>query len=634
MAIADRSAAQQGLAVLALALLMACIWSMTHRYRELAADAEIYAVQALSKLHPALANDIYLQNASQDRYTVFSWFYSKLMAVLGLHRAALCLYVVCSAWFLVAAWGLLRRLSDTRTAWLALALLMILIGRYGSYGVFRFSEEYLTARSLAEAMTVTALACFFGGARAWAVAIAMAAMFVHPLMALPGVFLLLCLWAPPRVSINVAMAGICLAGLVALLALHMARPSGLLALIDGTWLEVVRERSQFLFLQLWRAVDWNSNAQPFASLALTLLVVPDRRICRLAAAAMLVGASGLCVALIASTIGPAAILLQGQAWRWVWITSFAAILLLAPTLLCMWRDEKCGPACAMLLLSGAVCAALNIWACFALTMLLWLARPYITVRIAQQLRWAALILALVLIAWTIANAWTIARSPSPEAGREPLFLASMRNIFGLPLACLALSGLSWWWISTRRSVWAVATAGMAFAAVAALALPGALKQSGTYGTGAEIKAYADWRNAIPAGSNVAVIGVHNSASFVWFTLDRADYLSIDQSSGVVFSRATAEEVMRRSRVLEPLQQPSWKVMTYIARAARGEKVDEEQDLPLTATALIRMCRDAELSFMIARESVGFDPLQHTQPGAYKDWYLYDCRRVRPQGRAA
>ncbi len=262
MAVADRSAVQQGLVALALTLLMAGIWSLTHRYHELSADAELYALQALAKLRPALAADIYLQNASQDRYTVFSWFYAKVMAQLGLHQAARCLYFICSAWFLAAAWFLMRRLSDARTAWLALVLLMIQVGHYGSYGVFRFSEEFLTARSLAEALIVTALACFFGGARAWAGAIAAAAMFIHPLMALPGLLLLLCLWAPPRLSIQGALAGICLAGLIALTALVAARPTGVLALMDGTWLAVVRERSQFLFLQLWRASDWKTNALP------------------------------------------------------------------------------------------------------------------------------------------------------------------------------------------------------------------------------------------------------------------------------------------------------------------------------------------------------------------------------------
>ena len=634
MAVADRSAAQQGLAALALTLLMAGIWSMTHRYRELSADAELYAVQALAKLHPALATDVYLQNASQDRYTVFSWFYSKVMAQLGLHQAARCLYVACSAWSLAAAWFLMRRLSDARIASLSVVLLMILVGHYGAYGVFRFSEEYLTARSVAEAMSVTALACFFGGARVWAVAIAVAAMFIHPLMALPGLFLLVCLWAPPRLSINAALAGICAAGLLALTAQFAARPAGFLALIDGTWLAVVRERSQFLFLQLWRSADWKTNALPFASLALTLLVVPDQRMRRLAVASMLVGASGLCVAFIASTIGPAAILLQGQAWRWVWIPSFTAIVLLGPTFLWLWRNEKCGPACAMLILCGTTFVAVNIWACLALTLLLWLMRARIPDRIAHLLRWAALALALVLIAWTLGNIWMIAHSPSPEGGREPALAAALRNILGLPTACLMVCGLSWWWVSTRRSLWTVGFASVAFGVLAALALPGALKQITTVGTDAEIKDYADWRNAIPAGSNVAVAGVHNSASFVWFTLGRADYLSIDQSSGVVFSRATAEEIKRRSEVLEPLQQPSYKIMSYLARAARGEKVDEERDKPLTAAALIDMCHDKEIDFLIARESVGFDPLRHTLPGAYKDWYLYDCRHVRFSGRPA
>ena len=102
----------------------------------------------------------------------------------------------------------------------------------------------------------------------------------------------------------------------------------------------------------------------------------------------------------------------------------------------------------------------------------------------------------------------------------------------------------------------------------------------------------------------------------------------------MFSRATAEAIKRRAAVLEPLQQPSYKVMTSLARAARGEKVDEEQDKPLTAAALIAMCHDKELDFLIARDPVGFDPLRHMLPGAYKDWYLYDCHHVRSSGQPA
>src|SRR5450432_3123847 len=133
MASADRSSAQQGFAALALTLLMVCIWSMAHRYRELSGDGELYAMQALAKLHTNLATDIYLQNTSQDRYTVFSWLYAKLIGAVGLHRAGLGLFVTCTAWFLAASWGLSRRLAPAGIAWLSVILLMILVGRYGSY---------------------------------------------------------------------------------------------------------------------------------------------------------------------------------------------------------------------------------------------------------------------------------------------------------------------------------------------------------------------------------------------------------------------------------------------------------------------------------------------------------------------
>ena len=110
-----------------------------------------------------------------------------------------------------------------------------------------------------------------------------------------------------------------------------------LVVMDVAWLEVVRERSQFLLLQFWRANDWSLNARPFLSLSLGVLVIDDARVRKIGAAAMLVGATGLMLALIASLVGPVAILLQGQAWRWVWVTSFASVLLLAPTLRALWR---------------------------------------------------------------------------------------------------------------------------------------------------------------------------------------------------------------------------------------------------------------------------------------------------------
>ncbi len=112
--------------------------------------------------------------------------------------------------------------------------------------------------------------------------------------------------------------------------------------------------------------------------------------------------------------------------------------------------------------------------------------------------------------------------------------------------------------------------------------------------------------------------------FVWFTLVRPNYLAVDQSSGVVFSRATAIEVRRRSEVLAPLMDPNWKILTGL-RAKPGFKSETR---PLTPKNLIQVCADPQLGFVISHDKVGFDPLRHEHAGAWKDWNLYDCRKVR------
>jgi hypothetical protein len=258
----------------------------------------------------------------------------------------------------------------------------------------------------------------------------------------------------------------------------------------------------------------------------------------------------------------------------------------------------------------------------------------ISERIAGLLRWAALVLAIVLVGWTCANAWTILGSTSPEPGHDPVWLAFTRNVLGLQTATLMLSGVAWAWLSTRRSLWVPAIACLPLGALAAATLAGAMKEISTVGTPAEIAAFTDWRNAIPATGNVAIIGVRDSAAFAWFTLDRPSYLSVNQSSGVVFSRATALEVKRRSEVLAPLVDPSWKVMTFLARKAGAGDAPADKDKPLTSAALISLCVDSQLDFVMAREFAGFEPLRHNQAGRYQGWYLYDCRRVRKAGAPA
>jgi hypothetical protein len=164
-------------------------------------------------------------------------------------------------------------------------------------------------------------------------------------------------------------------------------------------------------------------------------------------------------------------------------------------------------------------------------------------------------------------------------------------------------------------------------ALSICAFPAAFKQPRTLAATADIREFEDWANVIPPSSTVLVAPPRDVGAFVWFTLDRPNYLTLNQSSGVVFSRTTALEVRRRSEVLLPLMDPDWKILTDLTKSDGGRK-KLGATRPLTAKNLVAVCADPQLGFVISPEKVGFDPLRHEHAGGWKDWNLYDCRKVR------
>jgi hypothetical protein len=562
------------------------LWSIKHHYLGLGGDARLYAVQALARIHPNLGNDLYLKNASQDSFTLFSSLYAPCIVLIGLGNAALTLTLAFKILFFTASWVLGRHLLQGACAFRAVALLILIPGVYGAFGVFQYAEDWLTARSAAEALVVTAIACSICGRRLSGLLIACGAMALHPLMALPGLLWLVCLWLPLRLSALAAAAGILLVLAIASIASWTPLMGHLAVVMDAAWLEVVRERSQFLLLQFWRAGDWSQNARPFLSLSLSILAIDDARVRKIGATAILIGAAGLMLALIASLVGPVAILLQGQAWRWVWVTSFASVLLLVPTLRALWRPDRCGPLCVPLMICGWMFSTIGGTICLAFALTLWLVRDFMKDRVAMYHRDMGT--RLESLSLTAVAAFTNRGKPRP--------IVLSLTTAGLVAACL-------------------------------YSMPRALHDSTRVGTVAESDAYSDWRRAIPPDANVWIAPVRNSAAFAWFTLQRPSYLTVDQSSGVVFSRATALEVKRRSQVLLPLLDPDWRLLSNMAQAHSSGGKSATSVRPLTPERLRSVCRDPQLNFVVAAENVGLDPLRHARPGGQQDWYLYDCRIV-------
>ena len=271
----------------AMTVLLAVIWCLNHRYLGFSHDAQVYAIQALAKVDTNLSGDLFFQHTSQDQYTIFSRIYAFFIRSFGLADAAVSLMVVFTVWFYVAGWALARNLFDRDKAWLAVVLPMVTIGYYGAFKVFHYSEEFLTARLPAEALVVTALACCAGGRRGWGLLIALFALFVHPLIALPGLLVIIGMWLPLNVTLWGAGFG-CLSALaLALFAVSYAPAGHLLKVMDPQWTAIVTERSEFLYPQMWLASDWFLNLRGLLCLAVIGTAVENERARRLCVVAIL-----------------------------------------------------------------------------------------------------------------------------------------------------------------------------------------------------------------------------------------------------------------------------------------------------------------------------------------------------------
>jgi hypothetical protein len=602
-------------------------WALLRGYHGLLGDAQLYAFQALARIHPPLAHDLYLQNTSQDQFTIFSPAYAWFIELLGVEPAARSLTLLFTTWFLAASWVAARSLTNSDGAWLAVIFLLIADGSYGGSGVFRIAEQFLTARLPAEALIATSLACLLRGSKVLAAATAAAALLIHPLIALPGLLLVMCIVVPIRASLLGAAASVIAGLFIAFCAVHLTWMAKLFPIMDPTWLSIVQERSQFLFLRFWSFRDWEINARPFFYLAFIAFATQGNRARRICVAAVIVGATGLAVALIADAIGPVAILLQGQAWRWVWIAVFVGALLLPATVLHIWPDQKCGPLCAVLLLLGLTLPAANGTACVSLSLILWLMRPYFTIRAVLVLRLIFLGLALAVAAWVAFHALKIAWPAFHKPGA--MAAVQLRDFFALKIPAVLGVSLIWWGLRKFTDVRATTLLCFGLLALSIFILPAAFKQYRSLASAEDIGEFSDWAGIIPPTSTVLVAPARDVGTFVWFTLQRPNYLAVDQSAGVVFSRATALEVQRRSEVLLPIMDPNWKIRSGLrAAAASGKYRIDVPSRPLTAANLSQICADTLLGFVVSSQHIGFDALTHKNSGSWMGWDLYDCRTVR------
>jgi hypothetical protein len=264
----------------------------------------------------------------------------------------------------------------------------------------------------------------------------------------------------------------------------------------------------------------------------------------------------------------------------------------------------------------------------AMALIIWLTRAQIISRLGTHFRWVSAALGVAIGVWILVKFWVILSAPAPASGRTTSGAVQIQDLFALKIPAVLLVGLTWWEIRASRRTWAPVLLSTMFLALSVCTFPAAFNQARTLAATRDIDEFADWKNVISPTSTVLVTPPRDAGAFVWFTLGRPNYLSLDQSSGVVFSRTTALEVRRRSEVLLPLMDPEWKIRASLRARSAGGRQNEATARPLTAKNLVAICMDPQLGFVVSPQKVGFDPLGHMHDGAWKDWNLYDCRKVR------
>jgi hypothetical protein len=238
------------------ALSLSAIWLLTHRYHGIHHDALFYAVQALAHAAPArFEHDLFFAFGSQDDYTLFTPVYAWLSKQVGLGRAAFMLLVAAQCIWVFAVVQIARQWLHGIYLVAGLALLFALPGQYGYDPVFHYAESFLTARVWAENLVLAGVAATMRGRIPLSAAALGGACLLHPIMALPGVLFLAAYhgqkywkWLPLM--------------FVLVLAAALAMPA-----MDAPWIELVRRRAPFVFIDQWRWQEW---LEPFTWIGVLL----------------------------------------------------------------------------------------------------------------------------------------------------------------------------------------------------------------------------------------------------------------------------------------------------------------------------------------------------------------------------
>jgi hypothetical protein len=600
-------------------LLLVCVitWTLSHSYRGIFHDASLYTLQALAHSNPdSLSRDVFLRFGSQDRYTAFSPLYAAAGRLLGTEPAAALLTFALQAAFLACAWLLARTVISAPLALLGVSVLIAIPGDYGPDRIFTCIEPFLTPRMAAEALALGSLAAALRTRTVLALALVTAAALMHPIMASAGIVALFCLYVaiphPRKALASVAVAALLLA------ALAYAMPAGRWGAFDGTWLSLVKDRSPYLFLSHWKLDDWSRAAVTLATLTIGTFTLPSGRMRSLCGAALMTTVGGLGLTWIACDLLHLVLFTQLQPWRWQWLGTVVAALLLPGILGLRWQAGTAGRTTALLTVAAWIFAVDEFAAVASLAAVASIeGLRRLNPREVRLVFWGAAGMLAIAVIWRVASDLEFTDSYYLDTHISE-WLRRVMSFVHDGVAPMAVIAFTWWLARSatgRAGLIALAALAVLAAAMCAVLLPRAWETWSSRQFPPELAArFAPWREIIPPDAEVFWA---ESPLGTWLLLQRPNYLSAIQTSGLVFSRDAAIEMQRRAMALSSIVPPQ----SFLGWNNAGP------GLMLSRQQLQGICRLAAFEFLVTSVDLGAEPaafLPSKSGPVSKGLRLYRC----------
>jgi hypothetical protein len=517
-------------------------WVTLHSYQGLHHDARLYALEALSRLESEkFVGDLHLDFNPQGGFTIFSPLFELSIQLWGLEAASLVLFFLGQGLWLAGLSFLIIRLFGGNLLPLLFLFVATLPAGYGGFDALAFGEGFVTPRLFSEAVILFGTAFLFSGAWVIGLALYLLSVALHPLMGAGalGIFIILLTIERPRWGI--AIIAVAMSAILVGVLTEAPLVGELAERAELNYLDLLRDRTPYLFLTLWRAPDLANLLLVFALLAFAVKTnVGTQK--RFFLTVLLASLSATILSLVGGDVFHSILVTKVQPWRLLWLGQVVGVLGLAKQVaLRSSQPNVDGKSEQTLLLLVVIAVAASGFAPLASLVALWglgclLLHPRLCNTRILSAALSPLTALLLLAALIMGIMDEVERS---EGAAYDLFHTL------LPLSMLAA------YILVERANGKARVVGLCLCTSLAFLSFSAWNQQ------SDASAYLIHRpdliakngTSLPLGENVYWPG---NPMAVWFGLERGSYYSYEQGAGVAFSKKLAEEFQRRRAIVAPL----------------------------------------------------------------------------------